>query len=183
MQSFLARADAFEAGLLVPAIDRAGEVEMVVDQARDNGCALDVDDFRVRTDLARYLGTGAACDDAAVGDRECLDDTEVCVHGQDLAVGDHGVGWLLRKQRAARECSEYAASYPQDLCRGHFHQDTRREGSARSISLAVFHARLDIGVCRIDQLAQRGGVDGRSRRQLHVAHELARAYEQAGRIR
>jgi Redoxin len=52
-----------------------------------------------------------------------------------------------------------------------------------SLELAVFDARLYIRVRRIDEPAQLCGVWGRSRSQLHMAHELAGALQQAGRIR
>jgi hypothetical protein len=45
----------------------------------------------------------------------------------------------------------------------------------RFSKLAVFDARLNIRVRRIDEYAQRCGVGGRSRSQLHMAHELAGA--------
>jgi len=53
----------------------------------------------------------------------------------------------------------------------------------RFSELAVFDARLYIRVRRIDEPAYRCGVRGRSRSQLHMAHELAGALQQAGRIR
>src|SRR5207253_2386226 len=121
-QRFAARVDAFEAGLLVPAIDGTSELEMVIDEAGDDGCALDVDDLCVGTRIARHLGARAACDDTTVVDRECFNDAEGRVHGQDLAVRDDGVDFLLRKHRSARECGDYAASdsqaleYPIRLC-------------------------------------------------------------------
>ena len=49
--------------------------------------------------------------------------------------------------------------------------------------LAVFHARLYVRVRRLDEPAERCGVCGRSRSQLYMAHELAGALQQAGRIR
>ena len=49
--------------------------------------------------------------------------------------------------------------------------------------LAVFYARLYIRVRRLDEPAERGGVCGRARSQLDMAHELAGALQQAGRIR
>ena len=42
-------------------------------------------------------------------------------------------------------------------------------------ALAVLDARLDVRIRRIDEPAQRGGVCARSRFQLHMTHELARA--------
>jgi hypothetical protein len=39
-----------------------------------------------------------------------FDHAEVRVDGQDLAVGNYGVGSLLRERREARKCGEYAAS-------------------------------------------------------------------------
>ena len=53
---------------------------------------------------------------------------------------------------------------------------------SRFSELAVFDARLYIRVRRIDEPAQLCGVCGRSRSQLHMAHELARALQQARRI-
>src|ERR1700682_6269292 len=53
----------------------------------------------------------------------------------------------------------------------------------RFSGLAVFDARLYVPVRRIDEPAQRCGVCGRSRSHLHMAHELAGALQQAGRIR
>src|SRR5262249_13614281 len=49
--------------------------------------------------------------------------------------------------------------------------------------LAVFDALLYVRVRRIDEPSQSRGVCGRSRPQFHVAHELACALQQAGRIR
>jgi hypothetical protein len=58
-----------------------------------------------------------------------------------------------------------------------------RAGLPRRFSeLAVFDARLYIRVRRIDEPAQLCGVCGRSRSQLHMAHELAGALQQARRI-
>jgi len=48
--------------------------------------------------------------------------------------------------------------------------------------LAVFDAHLYILVRRIDEPAQFCGVCGRSRSQLHMAHEVAGALQQARRI-
>jgi hypothetical protein len=48
--------------------------------------------------------------------------------------------------------------------------------------LSVLDARLYIRVRRIDEPAQLCGVCGRSRSQLHMAHELAGALQQARRI-
>ena len=93
-QRFATRVDAFEPGLLVPGLDAAREVEVVVDEAGDDGGAGDVDDLRVRTRVARDLRARAACDDAAVVDGQRLDDAEVRVDGQDLAVRDDGVDVL-----------------------------------------------------------------------------------------
>ena len=88
---------------------------MVVDEARDDGCALDVDDLCVGTRITRHLGGRAACDDTTVVDCECFDDAEVRVDGQDLAVRDHRFDSLLGKHRGRRECREYAASDSQAL--------------------------------------------------------------------
>ena len=54
---------------------------------------------------------------------------------------------------------------------------------ARFSELAMFDARLYIRVRRIDEPAQLCGLCGCSRSQLHMAHELAGALQQAGRIR
>jgi hypothetical protein len=51
------------------------------------------------------------------------------------------------------------------------------------VELAVFDARLYIRVRCADQPAQRRGVCGRSRSQLHVAHELAGALQQVSGVR
>src|ERR1700724_291435 len=53
----------------------------------------------------------------------------------------------------------------------------------RKTELAVFNARLYIRVRRLDEPAERCGVCGRSRSQLHMAHELAGALQQVSRIR
>src|SRR3984885_788521 len=57
------------------------------------------------------------------------------------------------------------------------------EHVASSRLCAVFDARFYIRVRRIDESAERCGVCGRSRSQLHMAHELAGALQQARRIR
>src|SRR5580704_17654348 len=49
--------------------------------------------------------------------------------------------------------------------------------------LSVFNARPYIRVRCLDEPAERCGVGGRSRSQLHMGHELAGALQQAGRIR
>jgi hypothetical protein len=49
--------------------------------------------------------------------------------------------------------------------------------------LAVFNARFYIRVRRLDEPAERCGVCGRSRSQLHMAHEPAGALQQSSRIR
>lgn len=51
-----------------------------------------------------------------------------------------------------------------------------------SLSLAVFQTRLYVGVRRLDEHAERCGVSGGSRSQLHMAHKLAGTLQQAGRI-
>src|SRR4029077_4858270 len=56
-------------------------------------------------------------------------------------------------------------------------------GITHAGELAVFDARLYIRVRRIDEPAQLCGVCDGSRSQLHMAHELAGALQQAGRIR
>ena len=101
-ERFAVRVDAFEPGLAVPAIHGAREVEVVVDEAGDHGCTSDVDDPGVGTRVARDFLARAARHDAAVVDRQGLDDAEVRVDGQDLAVRDDGVDVLLR-ERGARE--------------------------------------------------------------------------------
>src|SRR6202022_1313684 len=53
----------------------------------------------------------------------------------------------------------------------------------RFSELAVFNAGLYIRVRRLDEPAERCGVRGRSRSQLHMTHELAGALQQPGRIR
>jgi len=55
--------------------------------------------------------------------------------------------------------------------------------SRRFCELAVFDARLYIGVRRVDEPGQFCGVCGCSRSQLHMAHELADALQQVSRIR
>jgi hypothetical protein len=47
--------------------------------------------------------------------------------------------------------------------------------SRRFSELAVFYARLDIRVRRIDEPVERCSICGRSRSQLHMAHKLAGA--------
>src|ERR1700733_136835 len=62
---------------------------------------------------------------------------------------------------------------------------TERSGDASSIQpseLAVFYAGLDVGVGIFDELVERCGVWDRSRFELHVAHVLAGALQQARRI-
>ena len=107
-QRFAARVHALEAGLLVPGVDAAREVEVVVDEARDDGRARDVDDLGVGARIAGHLRARAPRDDAAVVDGQRLDDAEVRVDGQDLAVRDDGVDVLLRERRGARESSDNA---------------------------------------------------------------------------
>src|SRR3984885_9264606 len=58
-----------------------------------------------------------------------------------------------------------------------------RRPSRSTTELAVFDTRLDIPVRRIDEFAKGCGVWKRSRPQLHMAHELAGALQQADRIR
>jgi hypothetical protein len=53
----------------------------------------------------------------------------------------------------------------------------------RFSELAVFYAGLYVQVRRLDEPAERCGVCGPSRSHLHMAHELAGALQQAGRIR
>jgi len=55
--------------------------------------------------------------------------------------------------------------------------------SMRHSELAVFDPRLYIRVRHFDEPAQGCGVCGRSGSELHMAHELAGALQQAGRIR
>lgn len=45
------------------------------------------------------------------------------------------------------------------------------------LELAVFDTRLDIRVRRLDELAKRYSVCGRSRSQFHMTHSLARALQ------
>jgi hypothetical protein len=70
-------------------------VEVVVDQARDDGGAPDVDDPGGGAGELGDLLARAARDDAAAGDRERFDDGEVAVDGEDLAARDDGVDVLL----------------------------------------------------------------------------------------
>jgi len=55
--------------------------------------------------------------------------------------------------------------------------------SASSRQLTVFDAHLDVRIRQIDEPAKCSGVCGRSRPELHVAHELAGALQQAAWIR
>ena len=55
--------------------------------------------------------------------------------------------------------------------------------ASRFSRLAVFQARLDVRVGQLDQPAERHGVGGSSRPQLHMAHELSAAVQQAGWVR
>ena len=87
-QRLATRVDAFEPGLLVPGVDAAREVEVVVDEARDDGGAGDVDHPRVRARVARDLRARAGGDDAAVGDGQRFDGAEGRVDGEDLAARD-----------------------------------------------------------------------------------------------
>jgi len=58
-----------------------------------------------------------------------------------------------------------------------------RVGLARRFSeLAIFDARLYIRIRRIDEPIELCGVGGRPRSQLHMAHELSGALQQAPRI-
>ena len=91
-QRVATRVDAFEPGLLVPGLDAAREVEVVVDEARDDGGAGDVDHPRVLARVARDVRARAGCDDAAVGDGQRLDGAEGGVDRQDLAARDYRVG-------------------------------------------------------------------------------------------
>src|SRR5579863_2919334 len=59
---------------------------------------------------------------------------------------------------------------------------TRRR-ALRGSRLAVFDARLYIEVRRLDESAERCGVCGGSRPQLHVAHVFAGSLQQTGRVR
>ena len=84
-QRFATRVHAFEPGLLVPGLDAAREVEVVVDEARDDRGAGDVDHLGVLARVARDVRARAGCDDAAVGDGQRLDGAEGRVDGEDLA--------------------------------------------------------------------------------------------------
>jgi hypothetical protein len=55
--------------------------------------------------------------------------------------------------------------------------------SGRLSELAVFNTRFYVRVRHLDEPVERCGVCSRSRSQLHMAHELAGALQQAGRIR
>jgi hypothetical protein len=91
----------------VPGVDAAREVEVVVDEARDDGCAGDVDHLCVRACVARDLCARAGCDDAAVGDGQRFDSAEGCIDGEDLAVRHDRVGGLLRdRARGGEDCEE-----------------------------------------------------------------------------
>ena len=99
----------------MPALDGAREVGVVVDEARDDGRARDVDQLRVRARVPRHLRARAARDDAAVVDGERFDDAKIGVDGEDLAVRDDGVDVLLRERRGARECGENAGGGDEGL--------------------------------------------------------------------
>jgi hypothetical protein len=83
--------------------NRAREVEVIVDEPRHDGGAGEVDHVGCRPGVARDLGARAARDDAAFVDRERLDDCEVRVDGEDLAVREHGVDVRLRERRPRGE--------------------------------------------------------------------------------
>src|SRR5579872_1187647 len=55
--------------------------------------------------------------------------------------------------------------------------------SVRGERSAVFNTRLDVGVGSIDEFAERGIVACQARSELYMAHEFARALQQAIRIR
>jgi hypothetical protein len=72
----------------------ADPVGVVVDQSWDDGAAGQVDDPCLRTPERLDLGCGADLEDALALDGERLRDGEAVVHGDDLAVDEHGIGRL-----------------------------------------------------------------------------------------
>ncbi len=106
-QRLAAGVDAVEPYLAVPALHRAREVEVIVDEARHDGRAGEIEHLGVGSGVARDCGARAARDDAAFVDRERFDDREVRVDGDDLAAREHGVDVGLRAGRAHRERREH----------------------------------------------------------------------------
>ena len=58
-----------------------------------------------------------------------------------------------------------------------------RVNSGDSLLLAVFDASLDVRVGCINQISQCRCIDGSSRPELHMTHELTGPLQQTGRIR
>ena len=109
LEGLAPRTHTLEPGLQVPALDGARQVEVVVDEARDDRRSGDVDNPGRGTRVSGNRFVGSAGDDTAAGDGQCVDDAEVRVDGQDLAARDDGVGSLLRessRQRAGHEDTE-----------------------------------------------------------------------------
>jgi hypothetical protein len=87
----------------MPGRNGAREMEVVVDQARDDGGARDIDYPGLRADVAGHLCVGAACDDATLIDGEGVDYAKVRIDRENPAVRDDRVGHLLRKRGRARQ--------------------------------------------------------------------------------
>ena len=148
-QCLAPRTHALEPGLPVPAFDGARQVEVVVDEARDDRRSGDVDD---PGGGARVFGdrlVASARDDATAGDCQCFDDAEVRIDRQNLAARDDGVGSLLRessRERAGRE--ETKAEQARGL-RAHLSLSRDEQIPGRVEAKQIRH----VEACGVEQLA------------------------------
>ena len=133
----------------MPALHRAREVEVVVDEARHDGGAGQFDRLRAGPGAPRHLGTRAARDDAAVVDRERFDDREIRIDGDDLAVRDHRVDGLRgSRARGQRRGRESRPRKPPSGAAAHLRQrrtPLRSHGVAAAARIATTSAAVSIG--------------------------------------
>ena len=78
-------------------------MEMGIDQSRDDGPGLQVDDSRLRTGQLAHLGGRAERDDAAITDRERFAHRRLRVDRQDLPVDQDRVRTLRRRRHGGAQ--------------------------------------------------------------------------------
>jgi hypothetical protein len=101
VEGFFAGRDAVEPDFAMPVFRGAHVMRVVVDQPGDDGAAIEVQHARARPLVFVDLGVAADRDDAPALDGQRLGNREPVVHGDDLAVQQHGIRRRLRPSSAA----------------------------------------------------------------------------------
>ena len=113
--------DAIDARLLLPAQGITQKVQMIVDQPRNDGAALQIDKLRLRPGERFELSDVISRENAVTFHCEAADDAEVAIHGDELGVVIYRVGRLRRQ--GGGECEEEESFHRRQPAKLTFRQD------------------------------------------------------------